>query len=880
MTLHKIIVLGSCFFIFLIVAVGSIPSWIVDDYTSNLHESKLLLEKAEKIRDFQKRFQSVIFAFEDFTIFGNDEAIQTINKEIQDLILDIKALSESSQQKRVILNKLLNRIKQFELVFTTYISEQKLDLGADSTIMLQETTIAIKNQVATLSTNVVDEVYHEIMEKHILLKTKMLRYRQISYLWLSVGVLIGICVMLVFLKYLNNMMKTLFNGVATISGGNLNYRIKGMPKNELGQFAHAFNTMTDSLVNEIQTKESLKDKAEEANRAKTNFITNMSHEIRTPMNSILGYIELSIEQENLSDNIKKLLIIARDSSKDLLSIVNDILDINKLVAHKLQVDTQPFYLRWLIENSLQTLSLAAKKQQLSLTVNIAKELDLCIQSDPNRLRQILCNLVGNAIKFTEQGKITVSVKPWEQGFMLIAINDTGIGMTAGQMEKIFEPFSQADQSITRHFGGTGLGAAISKELVLLLGGKIWVESRIAVGSTFYFTLPLEIADCMQGCDQVCEGILSSEDRTQASATQLLKILLVGGAQANATLATIQLRHQGHKVHVVANGKEAVMAYQKSVFDVILMDAHMSEIDELEATKQIRNLELKSGITDRVPIIALVTSVTKEDRNKHIDAGMDVVVGKPVQFDKLVDIINKSIRKSAMQEANSSSVDSGYPEGNVLPTFLEGIDIKNGLKIWHEENTYAHALNNFALQFSDVSQKLSVLIREGNTSDFHDLFRLLKWVANCLSLTKVVKMTAKIELGLLGENWQEVEEYLPELTLALQTVTTSIQQLQATDKGPVSPQKEINLEEIIQRLTTLVSLYSQGAIDDELLRELTVKLRGHTPDTIIERLTNSVETFDFANAITQLTVIENSLDSEINKRIVFYKNMDSVAKKIN
>jgi len=265
----------------------------------------------------------------------------------------------------------------------------------------------------------------------------------------------------------------------------------------LGLILYVQNRLSLKIKKELQYKTKLEEELKEANikaeisvKTKEAFLANMSHEIRTPMNSILGFIDIALEGRGIPPRERNLILTAQTSAKGLLSIINDFLDISNLDASKLQIAQKPFMIIPLLEKVMDTMRLILAEKPLDIALDISDDLDLCIDSDPDRMRQILVSIIGNSIKFTERGKIIVSVQDRKDGMLLFTIADTGQGMTQDQTEHLFDLFYQADSSTSRTYGGNGLGTTISKELIKLMGGDIWVESILGKGSTFYFTLPI------------------------------------------------------------------------------------------------------------------------------------------------------------------------------------------------------------------------------------------------------------------------------------------------------------------------------------------------------------------------------------------------------
>jgi signal transduction histidine kinase/ActR/RegA family two-component response regulator len=399
-----------------------------------------------------------------------------------------------------------------------------------------------------------------------------------------------------------------------------------------------FGTVQD-VTRRRESEEALKAAmlaAEAANQARGQFLANMSHELRTPMSAILGMTDLALG-ENLPEQVRDYLQTACNSADMLLSILNEILDFSRIESGKLALEAAAFRLRPLVQETIKALSIRAWEKGLCLHCDIADDVPDSLVGDTLRLRQILVNLVGNAIKFTSQGQVLVRASLRSQAdakaCIQFVVEDTGIGIASAQQKHIFAPFAQADSSTTREYGGTGLGLAIAANLVRMMGGEIDVASELGRGSTFTFTLHFPLA----GQQALADAAERSSRVDGFPPARRLRVLLVEDTPSLQKLIVAIVRKRGHEIEVAANGQEAVEVLCRHKPDVVLMDVQMPVMDGFQATAAIRALD--NG-HHNVPIIAMTAHAMKGDQERCLSAGMDAYLAKPVDRQALIAAIER------------------------------------------------------------------------------------------------------------------------------------------------------------------------------------------------------------------------------------------------
>ncbi len=531
-----------------------------------------------------------------------------------------------------------------------------------------------------------------------------------------------------------------------------------------GRFVATSRDITKRLEYEAELEQA-RLAAEQANLAKSHFLANMSHELRTPLNGVIGMTEL-LSGTSLTNQQRQFIDACRKSGESLLQLINRILDFSKIEAGKLELDVHAFNLVQLVSDTVDTMRWRATEKGLATPWHVDSLARHTLTGDSGRVRQVLVNLIGNAIKFTESGSVTLHVRQVDRKddrvTLRFSVSDTGIGVPKHKQEKLFETFSQVDSSTTRKYGGTGLGLSICKSLIELMGGTIGVRSESGTGSTFWFDLPFEIAS--QAERQAVEGAQQNEQRFSG------RVLVAEDNEINQLYIATLLKQLGCECTTVGNGQEAVELLREKPFDLILMDCQMPEMDGFQATRAIRETESDGTDSQRIPIVALTANAIKGDRERCLDAGMDDYLSKPVLVEEVSAVLSRYLKPVAPQASEESSAVSidGQDAGQALTI----VELENRLPI-DPQALLERCIGNLEFAESLLDELKSTGSRQveeirhfstqGKATETANAAHALKGATGILCAQELCRLASEIERASRNEQLSDVEAMIRDLS---------------------------------------------------------------------------------------------------------------------
>lgn len=603
------------------------------------------------------------------------------------------------------------------------------------------------------------------------------------------------------------------------------------------------------ISSRVKMEEELREaklKAEQSAHSKATFLANMSHEIRTPMNAIIGFSEILLDADIGHDNKQHLITVSK-AARSLLHLLNDILDSAKLDNNKLEIEKLPFNLAATVDEVISTLWLQARSKGLELNFHLDNNLAQTYLGAEQRIRQVLMNLIGNAIKFTEHGTVTLTIQKVDHDAIEFVIEDTGIGIESDRLKSIFEPFTQADASTSRRFGGTGLGTSISKQLVNLMGGEISATSQIGIGSRFAFQLPLKAIDRQTETESapVVEQVLDKKH-----------VLIVDDVEQNLTLLELILKQKHHSVSRAKDGLEALKLFKTVKPDLVLMDIQMPNMDGLTASQMIRLYEKEQHLS-ATPIIALTANAFNEDRLAVLKAGMNGFANKPIDKQALFAEIDKVF-------ANAPQAPNTMANKQITQSSTKRqIHLEKGLELWQDYARYLGEIEAFLQRYASITNQLQEAIKVQDYQAIIEISHAARGIAGNLALLPLSHALAQLEADAQQKNTEASLNSITKLDQSLLSLAEEYQLLidaQPPETGQTAISTDLpntpsaTIEEIIQRVIETTEV---GGIHDEDISQL-IALANDEQQALADQAAKHLNDFEFTAALTILEQLREKL----------------------